>query len=677
MATEPNSVLKQLERMRAAADKQDAEVIRRIIVSYRSMYERLQADLELALRRAFEDGGEHISRTWLSGRLSALERQTATELRKFSVYLDTELHTSARAAMTAGSEQAASLMRMILGKGRFVTVNFNRLPVEAINAMMGFLSPASPLWDRLNKLAPYRAQDVADKLLDAIARGWNPRKAAGQLAGFLSDAETVFRDGMGGALSDALRMARTVQLYSYREATRANYAANSDVVTGWQWHTELGDGRACESCIVMHGTIHDLDEVLDDHYNGRAEVPGNVILAEDAVTLETLWYEGDIIVIRAASGKFLAVTPNHPVLTDRGWIAAQFVQIGDNVISRPGSDWASVNSGPNKKHIPTRVEDIPGAFDMVRLGSVPETAEDFYRKRIDGNIDVVFIDRLLWDGCNAALKQQVLERLFGMRNSLVSFAGQGKIDKGTFRSWFSAPGFLRGGNCGLSLFGTHPDIAEGVGFGHSMSPYSISGKDKRNGGSRNPVLSCQSVFGFPGRIAGANSGRKMGDFIPAESGNLPALDRATFGGTPKQPLALENIRQALFGGVPAAGGGNGAVPGEIILDRVVNVNVRRFSGHVYSLQTQRGWYYSNGIVSHNCAQIPIIYGQALLDETAGVDWFESQSEQRQQEILGPGKYEAWKDGKFELSQLSVSRPDDVYGEMRSAATLAELMGKYE
>jgi hypothetical protein len=79
-------------------------------------------------------------------------------------------------------------------------------------------------------------------------------------------------------------MTRTVQLWSYREATRANYLNNSDVVEGWIWWAYL-PGEPCMACIAQHGTFHTLDETLDDHYNGRCTmipvVPGMPAIVEE------------------------------------------------------------------------------------------------------------------------------------------------------------------------------------------------------------------------------------------------------------------------------------------------------------------------------------------------------------------------------------------------------------
>ncbi|NPV85996.1 MAG: hypothetical protein HPY45_08320 [Anaerolineae bacterium] len=88
------------------------------------------------------------------------------------------------------------------------------------------------------------------------------------------------RKALGTTLSRALRIARTETLRAHREATRASYQANSDLVDGWIWHSALGE-RTCAACWAMHGTFHTLDERLDDHPNGRcAMVPATRSWAE-------------------------------------------------------------------------------------------------------------------------------------------------------------------------------------------------------------------------------------------------------------------------------------------------------------------------------------------------------------------------------------------------------------
>lgn len=80
---------------------------------------------------------------------------------------------------------------------------------------------------------------------------------------------------------------------------------------------------------------------------------------------------------------------------------------------------------------------------------------------------------------------------------------------------------------------------------------------------------------------------------------------------------------------------------------------------------------------HNgrCVMLPI---PPILDTVAvgdtGLEWFESQPESVQRQMLGPAKYQAWQEGKIDLVDLSATHEDGVFGEMRVEATLKGLLG---
>jgi SPP1 gp7 family putative phage head morphogenesis protein len=117
-------------------------------------------------------------------------------------------------------------------------------------------------------------------ILEGVAQGFNPRKIAEEIQG-----------AFGGGLTDALRNTRTVQLYAYRDSARANYMASDGIVTGWVWFAEL-DADVCEACAAEHGSIHDLDETLDGHYNCRcAALPYIEGLTGDISSGED-WFNG-------------------------------------------------------------------------------------------------------------------------------------------------------------------------------------------------------------------------------------------------------------------------------------------------------------------------------------------------------------------------------------------------
>ena len=84
---------------------------------------------------------------------------------------------------------------------------------------------------------------------------------------------------------------------------------------------------------------------------------------------------------------------------------------------------------------------------------------------------------------------------------------------------------------------------------------------------------------------------------------------------------------------------------------------------------------SDGVANdhHNgrCAMLPYFDGMQI-NPNAGQEWFNSRSEQAQKDILGIGKWEAWKSGAFDFDKLSTTYEDDVFGKMRREATLKEL-----
>ena len=185
--------------------------------------------------------------------------QTGQELQGFQSLTRVEMEQAARLGVQLGEQNARMFLAAALSgnpDARIAAV-FHKLPTEAITQLLGFLDQGGPLVARINELAPYTTKLVSDKLVEAVARGYNPRKTA-----------AIIQNAYGNGLTDALRMTRTVQLYSYRESSRASYAANGDVLSGWQWYAQL-DGLTCMSCVANHGKIFPMSEPLNDHYNGR------------------------------------------------------------------------------------------------------------------------------------------------------------------------------------------------------------------------------------------------------------------------------------------------------------------------------------------------------------------------------------------------------------------------
>lgn len=216
-----------------------------------------------------DQGGTNVRRL---GSLISLRNQVQDEINKFSVFADQEISQAASRAIQRGILDSRNVVAAYFTSPQSqqaLNAAFDILPAERVETMLGFLADDSPLHTALvDRLGNTMAQRMENSLVDAISLGMNPRKTA-----------SLVRRELGVGLTWALNTARTAQLYAYREATRASYMANSDVVSGWTWFASL-DGRVCLSCVNQHGSKHGLDETLNDHHSGRCTMLPTVPMAK-------------------------------------------------------------------------------------------------------------------------------------------------------------------------------------------------------------------------------------------------------------------------------------------------------------------------------------------------------------------------------------------------------------
>lgn len=213
-----------------------------------------------ALRAAGKDVS--AGKLYRMERYKALLMQARNETAQFEAWAGWQIEAGQREYFEIGNAAAQSLLRDLLPAG--LNLDFNRLPVDAVNTMVGFCKDGAPLFSVLKQRAlfPEAVDGLTSQLINAMALGWNPTKTARAMA-----------DGLAAGLTKALVIARTEQLRAFREASFQNYNKNSDIVKGWVWHSAC-DARTCCACFAMHGSEHPLDERLADHVCGRcAMVP--------------------------------------------------------------------------------------------------------------------------------------------------------------------------------------------------------------------------------------------------------------------------------------------------------------------------------------------------------------------------------------------------------------------
>lgn len=285
--------------------------------------------------------------------------------------------------------------------------------------------------------------------------------------------------------------------------------------------------------------------------------PGELIVSHDGTIREIShvwkqWYSGNLLTIKTAD-KTVRVTPNHPLLTDRGWIEAQFLKPGDNLVGITTDGKPELFVERESHNLPASGSEESKFFiigDLFFRTGVPVTAINFDGKFFvyKGEINIESKD------------SEVGERLFA------------KSDKGIIQNaLISAPDFsgieLRYGN---SVFVRLDGPADSVmsGTGVSDLPVGISTTlPIGNRGQREPMSSKVSVD--------ARS-RDVEDF-----GYL----------VNRKVLVNKQIVDRVIGKVVCSTHNNS----------IVSVSSEKYKGYVYNLTIQGTHsYIANGIGSHNC-----------------------------------------------------------------------------
>ena len=158
-----------------------------------------------------------------------------------------------------GSGDTSALIRDQLPDGA-LGIDFVDINAAAVEAIVG-TTQAGPLREILDSYGAQGAQDLADTLTTGVVMG--------------QGALVIGRRMKNAASISAYRakmIARTETNRVYRAASQETMRRHADVLDGWQWRS--AGLRACAACLVMHGTIHPVNETMHSHPNCRcAPIP--------------------------------------------------------------------------------------------------------------------------------------------------------------------------------------------------------------------------------------------------------------------------------------------------------------------------------------------------------------------------------------------------------------------
>lgn len=336
------------------------------------------------------------------------------------------------------------------------------------------------------------------------------------------------------------------------------------------------------------------------------------------------WYTGELVEITTANGNHLAITPNHPVLTEYGWIPAGQLDLGSYVVGARLGESPAVAVDPDHHQQPTLIADVARALldgGGVMTPGVPVATEDLHGDGRGGQVDVVWAKGVLVDDLDAAQAQPSgVEKLGGVRGDL---AMSGDRSAAEFFVRGGAPTGRRMSRLEIArvLLGAAPSRHDPVGVGDRASGDPSAVQDAANAVPTGAVALGKGLLTGASDVSAGNLvGREFGTERGARL--VAAGLRQGVGGAlvPQGSSLDEGGAQYASPDVEFVGDGvDPAVAALVELDRVVKV-VRRTSwrGHVYNLETVGGWYSGNNIIVHNCRcrPGPPIPGAPLVDPTA-------------------------------------------------------------
>ncbi len=135
-------------------------------------------------------------------------------------------------------------------------VQFDRLPVDAVETFVGHLGDGTPLYRLIKEAYPESLDAVVKSLLEGTAKGINPQAIAFNMS-----------RSLGVGLERITLIARTEQLRVARMTSAEQYRKSG--LNGVMRRVATKDDRVCPACLALDGEVIPLDKELEDHPRGR------------------------------------------------------------------------------------------------------------------------------------------------------------------------------------------------------------------------------------------------------------------------------------------------------------------------------------------------------------------------------------------------------------------------
>ncbi len=407
-----------------------------------------------------------------------------------------------------------------------------------------------------------------------------------------------------GAFSDyrADLIARTELAFAHVQGNVEGWRASTEVV-GKRWILADTHDVPDECDEAADAGVVGLD---DDFVDGIAYppahpnccLPGTVVAPGGRISAQfTRWFEGEVVTISTTRND-LTVTPNHPILTQRGWVAAGALEVGDHVFETADPAAASAAVDPHDHNMPARIEEVAAALLMAggrATRGMPAPTEAFHGDGIpDGEVDVVWAAGALALEDDACGVERAADLGLGLghrkRMSLSERSPLAALGKGSAPAAHGSMG--RAGDLDAALRRASGGEQE-LKFGEGSYRQTMTMEQVAQGGAVAPDGGSEINRRFAGHVARMN----CSDLAVVESPTKGVhVARAANADASLADQALDHLVR------------DGQLPGEcrdrlaslVSAAQVTQLRRRKYEGPVHNISTQHGWYFANAIVTHNC-----------------------------------------------------------------------------
>jgi SPP1 gp7 family putative phage head morphogenesis protein len=191
-------------------------------------------------------------------------------------------------------------------------------------------------------------------------------------------------------------------------------------VDKFEWIHSGGGQKPRPLHVSYDGRIFSFDDLpIIDEATGERGIPGQAIncfigstevsLADGCLNLWRYFYVGEVVSLHLQGDLVITCTPNHPILTGRGWLAANEIQEGDKLLGGKANSDRIVNN--ERADLVTTFDDLFLALSTRQNAERRLASEfNFHGDIPENEVDCISVDQdlLLW---LESLTQQEREKL--------------------------------------------------------------------------------------------------------------------------------------------------------------------------------------------------------------------------------------------------------------------------